>query len=173
MQPEFRKVISDGDLLMQQRGFWWPFGPKWENYRNEDEEVRLLKQHMDDAFMNYKRLQHLFTVAQTNVKTDKQLLQMHKVDNSEVEYLIPHELSILEERDGIRYKSNNGGGGQKGGGNGGGSNQNQNQNQNNGQGNNQQNQSKKQKGHQNRPMTFLELLTNGKIIMPNQQQQAS
>lgn len=171
MQPEFRKVIADGDLLLQSRGLWWPFGPKWENYRNESEEVRLLKQHMDEAFMNYKRLQHLFTVAQTNVKTDMQLLQMHKVDNSEVEYLIPHELSILEERDGIKYKSSNGNNG-GGKGNGGGSNQNQNHNQNNGQGNNNQNQSKKQK-QQNKPVSLMELIMNGRIVLPNQQQQAS
>lgn len=168
MQPEFRKVIADGDLLLQQRGFWWPFGSKWDNYRNESEEVRLLKQHMDTAFMRYKELQHLFTVAQVNVKTDMQLLQMHKVDNSEVEYLIPHELSILEERDGLKYKSHNNGG--KGGGNGGGSNQNQNQNQNNGQGNNQQNQSKKQKGGTGRSITALELLTQAKFVIPNQHQ---
>ena len=168
MQPEFRKIISDGDLLLQSRGVWWPFGPKWENYRNESEEVRLLKQHMDNAFMAYKNLQHQYTVALKNVQTDMQLLQMHKVDNSEVEYLIPHELSILEERDGIKYKSNNGGNGNKGGGNGGGSNQNQNQNQNGGQGQNQ-NQSKKQK-QQNKPVSIMDLIMNGRVVIPNQQQ---
>lgn len=170
MQPEFRKIIADGDLLLQQRGFWYPFGPKWFNYRNESEEVRLLKQHMDNAFMAYKQLQHQFSVAQKNVQTDMQLLQMHKVDNSEVEYLIPHELSILEERDGIKYNSNKGGNnGQKGGGNGGGSNQNQNQNQNNGQGNNNQNQSKKGK-QQNKPVSIMDLIMNGRVVLPNQQQ---
>lgn len=170
MQPEFRKVIADGDLLLQSRGFWWPFGPKWENYRNESEEVRLLKQHMDNAFMAYKGLQHQYTVALKNVQTDMQLLQMHKVDNSEVEYLIPHELSILEERDGIKYDSNKGGN-TSGKGSDGGSNQNQgqNHNQNQGQGNNNQNQSKKGK-QQNKPVSIMDLIMNGRVVLPNQQQ---
>jgi len=170
MRYEFRKIIADGDLILQQRNMLWPFGPKWFNYRNESEETRILKQHMDNAYMQYKEMQHLFTVAQKNVQTDMQLLQMHKVDNSEVEYLIPCELSILEERDGIKYSGNGKQNGKQNGGN----NQNQGGNnnqggggQNNGNGNNQQNQSKKG-GGQNKPMTFLEMLMNAKVVFPNQ-----
>lgn len=157
MQPEFRKIIADGDLILQQKGrWWWPLESNWLNYRNESEEVRLLKQHMDNAFMHYKELQRLYIVAQKNVQTDLQLLQMNQVDNSELEYRVPCELSILEERDGIKYsfKSAHSGGG-------GGSNRNQNQNQ------------KKQKNQHNKPITLLELITQGRFVLPNQQQQAS
>lgn len=102
----FRKVIHDGDLILEHKVSPLPIVPffgEWQPYRNESEEVRLLKQHMDEAFMKYKELQRYFVIAQANVKTDLQLLRMYQVDNSHVEYTVPVEQSILEERDGIKY----------------------------------------------------------------------
>lgn len=169
MQTEFRKIISEGDLILQQKqaGRWWFQRAEWNNYRNESEEVRALKKHMDGAFMRYKELQDLFVVAQKNVQTDTKVLQAYKLDNTEVEYQVPCELSILEERDGIKYsnRGNNRGNGNGAGGNGGGSKQNQNQQQ--------QQQAKKGKQQQARAVTFMDLLTQGRVVMPNTQQQVS
>lgn len=174
MQPKLRMVVANGDLIVQQKKTEgkWPWCKKkvsWVPYRNMSEEVRFLKDHMDAAFMRYKEVQHLFTVAQKNVQTDIETLQMYKFDNSEVEWDIPGDFSILDERDGIRYsgKGNNNSGKGGGGGNSG-----NNNNQNNGQGNNQGQQQKKQK-QQNKPVSIAELIMNGRIVMPNQQNQAS
>lgn len=165
LQPAFRKVIADGDLILQKKGSWWLFGgEKWQPYRNESEEVRLLKEHMDSAFMQYKQMQHLFVVAQKNVQCDIELLQMHKMDNSEVEYIVPCELSILEERDGIKYSSGNSSGKQKQN-NGNGNNQQNNQKGNGSDGGNNQNQKQNQSNKQrNQPKSLLELLTNVKVV---------
>lgn len=169
MRSEFRKIIADGDLILQQKqaGRWWFQSDEWNNYRNESEEVRCLKKHMDAAFHRYKEMQELFVVAQKNVQTDTKVLQAYKLDNTEVEYLVPCELSILEERDGIKYsnRGNNKGNGGGNGSNGGGSNQNQ----------KGQNQQQQKKGGQGAPKTttIMELLTQGRIVMPNTQQRVS
>lgn len=174
MQPELRMVVANGDLILQQKKTEgkWPWNNKkvsWVPYRNMSEEVRFLKDHMDNAFMQYKNMQHMFMVAQKNVQTDIETLQMYKFDNSEVEWEVPTDFSILDERDGIKYsgKGNNNSGKGGGGGNPGGNN-----NQNNGQGNNQGQQNKAKKP-QNKPVSIAELIMNGRIVMPNQQSQAS
>lgn len=169
MRPDFRMVVANGDLILQQkqRKGWWFLGDKseWVPFRNLSEEERCMKEHMDNAFMHYKNMQRLYVIAQKNVSTDIEKIQVHKFDNSEVEYLVPSDFSILEEREGIKYSFSRGNGGS--GGSGKGNNQN-----NNGNGNNQQ-QSNKQKKAQNKPMSVMDMLMNAKIVMPNNQQQAS
>lgn len=157
MRPDFRMVVANGDLILQQfkrKGWWFLSDSDWVPYRNLSEEERRLKEHMDNAYMQYKQMQRLYVVAKKNIQTDKETLQMNQFDNSETEFLIPADFSILEERDGIKYNYSMGGG------------------NNSGKGNNQQNQ-KKQKQPQAKPLSILELLSSAKIVVPNKQQQAS
>lgn len=156
MRPDFRMVVANGDLILEQKkrkGWWFGSDTEYTPYRNLSEEERLLKEHMDNAYMHYKQMQRLFVVAKKNIQTDKETLQMNQFDNSQTEFLIPSDFSILEERDGVKYNYSMGGG------------------QNNGKGNNQQKQ--KQKQAQAKPMSIIDLLTSAKIVVPNKQQQAS
>lgn len=159
----YRKILADGDLLLQCKGRWL-FGD-WQNYRNLSEEARLLKGHMDAAYMQYKHLQHLYIVASTNVQNDIDFINMYQLDNSEAVWIVPHETSILEEREGVKYSNgnnkgkggnqnqNNGNGGGNNNGNGNGGNNNQNQNQNQGK-----------RKEQRKPMSLGELLMSTKVI---------
>lgn len=156
MRSEFREIVANGDLLLQKRS-WWLFGDKFLNYRNLSEESRLLKEHMDQAYMRYKELQRLYIIASKNVQTDTETIGMYKIDNSEVEVSVPSDFSILEERDGIKYSFSKG-------------NSSGNAKQNNGNGNNQQQQQSGKQNNQkqqqdNRPKSLLELLAGAKVIL--------
>lgn len=170
MQTSYRKILADGDLILQKKGCIL-FGGSWKNWRNLSEESRLLKEHMDSAFMKYKQLQHLYVVASTNVKHDSETLQLHGMDNSCVELRSLAEQSLLEEREGVKYRfggnnNQNGNNGnsqkQKGQNNGNDGSGNQNQNK-------QQNQNNQNKGNQSKgsSLTLMELLMNARLSVPN------
>lgn len=181
----YRNTIQDGDLIVEiqvkkSSGFFRPKSKvSWEVYRNLSEEERLIKQAMDDRFVEYDKYRRAYVTAQTNVQHDLHMLQMLQMDNSRIEYTYENEKSILEEREGIKYnfgKGNsgkgNGGNNGNGGGNNNGQNQKQNQQQNqnqNGNGNNNQQQNnQKQNKQQAKPQSLFEMLVSTKVV-PNQQ----
>lgn len=169
MGTEYRYSIAGNDLIMEEGT---GFGPlkTWSFYRNLDEEARTAWLNYEDAKEKAERLRCEAIVASTNVRSDKELLQLGLCHNSDYVLTVPIETSILETRDGVKYNLKQGGSGGNKGGNGGGNNQNQNQQkQNQNQNGNQQGQQQqKQKGGNRRPMTMLELLTQVQVTLPNQ-----
>lgn len=152
----FRHTIAGGDLILQRldRGAFRP--PMWSNYRNLDEEVRLLAAHERAAREHYLELKRLHEVASRNVKDIKEMIQFIKVDNAQIEFYLPVELSILEEREGVKY------GGHPDKGNGGNNNQNSNKGGENKDGNN--NKDKNNNGGK-KALSLFEVLANAKITV--------
>lgn len=103
----FRKVISEGDLIVERR-YWWSLG-KFIPYRNLSEEVRCLTDLEEAALEKFKSLHFSRVVAEGNVKHDMDTLQMYLLDNSKVSWYSDIEQSILEKREGVKYsdRSNN------------------------------------------------------------------
>jgi hypothetical protein len=100
----YRKEISNGDLLLTFKP-WYALG-KYTPYRNLSEEVRKLHKLQEKAKAKYMELQHSYTVASTNIGDDLETLQIHLLDNSKAYFEIEVNNSILEEREGTRYKFN-------------------------------------------------------------------
>lgn len=166
MSNDYRKTIADGDLLLEHKVHPLPFVPffgQWVPWRNESEEVRLLKQHMDKAFAAYKDMQRQYVIAATNVKADMELLRLYSLDNTKVDLTVPFEQSILEEREGLKYNFGN---------NNGKSSANKQQQQNKGNGNNSNQQQQKRKGGTKQTVGlldfFLKMAADAKITVPKE-----
>jgi len=108
----FRKVISDGDLIITHKP-WYSFG-NWTPFRNLSEEVRLLKVHQEKAMTKYRDLSHSYMIASANVADELETLQVLLLDNSEAYFETDIDNSILEEKEGIKYSFNRGGNNKKG-----------------------------------------------------------
>ena len=130
----YRKIISDGDLMLMEKPWYRFFSQRWEPFRNLSEEVRLLKEHRDNALSKYLELSRSYVVGSTNVADELETLQLFLLDNSEAYFDVDIDNSILEEREGVRYNFNNGGGNNKKGSSSNKENQKQQQNNKQGQG---------------------------------------
>lgn len=152
---QYREIISENDLILQRRNSWL-FGT-WMNWRNLDEELRVLREHEVAAFDYAHKMQRLRVIAQGNIKTRKEWLQANLIENSDAVFHTPVETSILEEREGVKYPWPN----NNKRGNNGGNNNNQGHGKQKGNHNGQQ-----QKGGQHsRPLTVADLLGAG-LTMP-------
>lgn len=105
----YRKIITDGDLMLMEKPWWNPFGTQWIPRRNLSEEVRLLKEHRDNARVKAMDLSRSYAIASKNVADEMETLQLLLLDNSEAWFEVGVDNSILEEREGIKYNfgSNN------------------------------------------------------------------
>lgn len=145
----YRKIITDGDLMLMEKPWWNPFGTQWIPRRNLSEEVRLLKEHRDNARVKAMDLSRSYAIASKNIADELETLQLLLLDNSEAWFEVGVDNSILEEREGIKYNfgSNN----KKG-----------QSSSNNGQQQNQQKNQGKSKGKQ---VGLLEVLANAKMTL--------
>lgn len=145
----YRKIITDGDLMLMEKPWWNPFGTQWIPRRNLSEEVRLLKEHRDNARVKAMDLSRSYAIASKNIADELETLQLLLLDNSEAWFEVGVDNSILEEREGIKYNfgSNN----KKG-----------QSSSNNGQQQNQQKNQSKSKGKQ---VGLLEVLANAKMTL--------
>lgn len=110
----YREIVSNGDLLLVHKPWYRLFSSEWIPHRNLSEEVRLLKEHRDNALSKYLDLSRSYVIASTNVGEDLETLQLHLLDNSEAHFEVGIDNSILEEREGIKYNFNSGGNNKKG-----------------------------------------------------------
>lgn len=110
----YRKIISDGDLMLMYKPWYSLLSDKWVPHRNLSEEVRKLQNHKEKALSKYKELEHLHVIASTNVADELETLQLFLLDNSDAYFETGIDNSILEEREGIKYNFNRGRNNKKG-----------------------------------------------------------
>lgn len=135
VRSEYREILADGDLILQRKSGWL-FGSKWINWRNLDEEVRVLGELKAEAYKIAHEYERLEVIAKANIRDRKDTLSLYLLENSDAEFHTGVETSILEQREGVKYNFGKGKGH-----NGGGNNQNQG-GKGNGQNNNQNNNNK-------------------------------
>lgn len=99
----FRRIISNGDLVVTHQPWYCVLTGKWKPYRNLSEEVRYLGDQMDQARSKYNELRRWYAVATKNVGDDLETLQILKMDNSEAFFETTDDQSILDMREGIKY----------------------------------------------------------------------
>lgn len=175
MNTVYRYDLVGGDLVMECGVGIGPFRV-WDYHRNLDEEARIAWENAAKLEAKAEEARQIAVIASTNVRMDREMLQMNLMHDSDYVMVVDTEKSIVETRDGVKYnlrKGNSGNKGGNGGGNGG-NNQNQGQsqnnqsNRNNGNNGDQQQQAKKQKGGNRRPVSLLELLASAQISFPSQ-----
>jgi len=99
----FRKVITDGDLMLTYKP-WWSLS--YTPYRNLSEEVRCLKELEENAMSKYKELASRYQVASINVADELETLQVLLLENSDAYFEVDVDNSILDKREGMRYQYN-------------------------------------------------------------------
>lgn len=143
-----RKIVSDGDLMLIKRPWWGGYvGMDWEPHRNLSEEIRLLKEHRDNALSKYVELSKLHVIGNKNVTDELETLQVLLLDNSEAYFPVDVDNSILEEREGVKYNFG------------------RNNKQGNASSNKEQQQQQRKKREHRKQISLLEALSSAKLTV--------